>query len=136
MYLSHLKTIKNILSPELFEKIENVINEIPDEKSVIHGDVQVKNIMISDDDLVIIDMDTLSEGSPVFDFGGLFMTYVTFSIHEPDNTKKFLGLDADVTSELFYKTVKQYYRNLSDDEYQRTINIIKMLLEMFMLKIL
>ena len=127
MYLSHLKTIKNILSPDLFEKIENVINEIPDEKSVIHGDVQVKNIMISDDDLVIIDMDTLSEGSPVFDFGGLFMTYVTFSIHEPDNTKKFLGLDADVTSELFYKTVKQYYRNLSDVEYQRTINIIKML---------
>lgn len=127
MYLSQLCEIKDILPADLFERIKNVINDIPEEHRIIHGDVQVKNIMISDDNLVIIDMDTLSSGNPVFDFGGLFMTYVTFSIHEPDNTKKFLGLDASFAADLFYKTVKHYYENLSDEDYQKTINVIKIL---------
>ena len=127
MYLSQLCEIKDILPADLFERIKNVINDIPEEHRIIHGDVQVKNIMISDNDLVIIDMDTLSSGNPVFDFGGLFMTYVTFSIHEPDNTKRFLGFDASFAADLFYKTVKHYYENLSDEDYQKTLNVIKIL---------
>lgn len=124
MYLEHLAAIKDVLTESVYNNLLAEINGVPDDSSVIHGDIQLKNLMISDEELILIDMDTLSIGNPIFEFAGLYMTYIAFNKHEPDNTEKFLGIDGETANKLFYGTVKDYYSQLSEEEYNKVLEKI------------
>ncbi len=127
MYLSHLEDVSRFLSDDLYQRTKNKILSIPDTDNVVHGDIQVKNIMISSEEMILIDMDTLSKGNPIFDFGGLYMTYITFNIREPDNSMKFLNLDSETCSKLLYDTLKNYYSAMDDAEYKELLKTITIL---------
>lgn len=127
MYLEQLKAVKNVLSDEVYYKLFEDVNKISDMYSVIHGDIQLKNLMISDEEIVLIDMETLSVGNPIFEFAGLYMTYILFNKHEPNNTEKFLGINKDTSSQLFYSTVRNYYNYLPYEEYNSVLKQIEML---------
>jgi uncharacterized protein (TIGR02172 family) len=108
-YLAYLDDNENLFSSETFARTKALIEKIPDDLNVVHGDIQLKNFMYSDGELILIDMDTLSTGNPVFDFAGLFMTYLAFNEDEPDNTLKFTGLGKETCDEIFHKTLRQYF---------------------------
>ena len=127
MYLEQLKAVKNVLSDEVYYKLFEDLNKIADMYSVIHGDIQLKNLMISDEEIVLIDMETLSVGNPIFEFAGLYMTYILFNKQEPNNTEKFLGINKDTSSQLFYSTVRNYYNYLPYEEYNSVLKQIEML---------
>lgn len=127
MYLEQLKAVKNVLSDEVYYKLFEDLNKIADMYSVIHGDIQLKNLMISDEEIVLIDMETLSVGNPIFEFAGLYMTYILFNKQEPNNTEKFLGINKDTSSQLFYSTVRNYYNYLPYEEYNALLKQIEML---------
>lgn len=127
MYLEQLKAVKNVLSDEVYYKLFEDLNKIADMYSVIHGDIQLKNLMISDEEIVLIDMETLSVGNPIFEFAGLYMTYILFNKYEPNNTEKFLGINKDTSSQLFYSTVRNYYNYLPYEEYNSVLKQIEML---------
>lgn len=127
MYLEQLKAVKNVLSDEVYYKLFEDLNKIADMYSVIHGDIQLKNLMISDEEIVLIDMETLSVGNPIFEFAGLYMTYILFNKHESNNTEKFLGINKDTSSQLFYSTVRNYYNYLPYEEYNSVLKQIEML---------
>ena len=108
-YLAYLDDNENLFSSETFARTKALIEKIPDDLNVVHGDIQLKNFMYSDGELILIDMDTLSTGNPVFDFAGLFMTYLAFNEDEPDNTLKFTGLGKETCDDIFHKTLRQYF---------------------------
>ena len=127
MYIDHLMAIREYLPGDLYNRLLDKINSIPVEERIIHGDLQVKNIMMTSDELVIIDMDTLSKGNPIFEFAGLYMTYITFDVHEPDNTEKFLNLNKYAAEKLYYDTLKHYYSDLNSDDFIKLSGTIKAL---------
>ncbi len=126
VYLEYLDEIKKYLPDDLYEKVLNRINSIPSANNIVHGDIQVKNIMVSSDEMILIDMDTLSRGNAVFEFAGLYMTYIAFNLHE-NNSKTFLGIDKDITSKLFYDTLKYYFDGVDEKIYDEKLTIIKIL---------
>lgn len=127
MYLDHLDAVKDLISEDLYGRILKLINSIPSDNNIIHGDLQVKNVMISDNEMILIDMDTLSHGNPIFEFGGLYMTYITFCIHEPDNTLKFLNITKEDAEKLFYNTLHYYFENEDEDTYKKKMSAITVL---------
>lgn len=127
MYIDHLMAIREYLPGNLYNRLLDKINSIPVEECIIHGDLQVKNIMMTSDELIIIDMDTLSKGNPIFEFAGLYMTYITFDVHEPDNTEKFLNLNKYAAEKLYYDTLKHYYSDLNSDDFIKLSGTIKAL---------
>lgn len=124
MYLDHLNDVKDLISDDLYGRILKLINSIPSTDNIIHGDLQVRNVMISDDEMILIDMDTLSHGNPIFEFGGLYMTYITFGVHEPENTKQFLNITNEESEKLFYTTLKYYFEGDAEDTFKEKLSAI------------
>ena len=69
---------------------------------------------------MLIDMDTLCLGDPVFDFGSLFNAYVGREMVVPGNNKKFLGITAE-QGKVFWKKTLEFYFNCSDSEKLKEI---------------
>lgn len=108
VFLNYLEALKDTLGNELYESLKNLIEKMPGDHHVVHGDIQMKNIMITDDELMLIDMDTLSAGDPVFEMAGPYATYQIFPEDEPENTMRFLGIKGD-TAKLIWDKIFEYY---------------------------
>ena len=47
---------------------------------MLHGDYHIKNVMMQDGEVLLIDMDTLCQGHPVFELASMYNAYVGFSL--------------------------------------------------------
>jgi hypothetical protein len=68
----------------------------------------MKNVMLCSGEPVLIDMDTLSTGNPVFDLGNLFVAYMAYNEDEPTNSAEFIGVGAEDCAALMEKTLSRY----------------------------
>lgn len=87
---------------------------MPDDFHALHGDIQPNNIMISGDELIVIDLCDLSMGNRVFDFGTLFVSLVAFNESYPENVK-FLGLDAETDRKIYGGLLRNYLGDYDSD---------------------
>lgn len=131
--LKYLLECKELLSKETYHKLHQLIETIPDTNTLLHSDFHVKNIMKQKDDLLIIDMATLSIGHPIFEFAAMYSCYIAFSCVDKENTDKFFGLSLDTTTKIFNKTLKYYYSDKTEAELD---NIILKLSVISFLKVL
>lgn len=111
-----LKDCEQYFPKETFNKLNFLLNTIPDSNTLLHCDFHVKNIMTQDDEILLIDMETLSTGHPIFEFGPMLATYEAFSCIDKHNTDKFLGMPLEITKRLFDKTLRYYYNDKNDEE--------------------
>ena len=75
----------------------------------VHGDCHFKNIMVQGDDFLLIDMDTLSRGHPIFELAALRAPYVAFEEDDPGNNEKFLGVSAVFSMKLYNQIINKYF---------------------------
>ncbi len=106
--------LKDHLSPPYFEKLISLIKAVPDDDHMLHGDYHIKNVMVQNGESLLIDMDTLCHGHPVFEFASMFNAYRGFSTLDHDAVKNFIGIDYETACELWYKIIGLYIG--SDDE--------------------
>jgi uncharacterized protein (TIGR02172 family) len=122
-----LEECKRYFDDETYEKLQKLYNSIPDRNTVVHSDFHVKNVMMQGDELLFIDMESLSVGHPIFEFGAMYASYHAFSCIDKQNTDKFLGLPLDVSENIFMKTFKYYYNDKTDDELKEMIQKLSMI---------
>ena len=108
-YLRKLEKIKAWLPDDVNEKLLKMFNAIPDRKTLIHGDCHFKNIMVQKDELLLIDMDTLSVGYPIFEWAALYAPYCAFNEDEPGNSLRFFGIKDEDAEKLYYALLKLYF---------------------------
>ena len=113
-YLRKLDKIKEFLPKEANEKLLKMFNAIPERKTLIHGDCHFKNIMVQKDELLLIDMDTLSVGYPIFEWAALYAPYCAFNEDEPGNSMRFFGIKDEDALALYNALLKRYFGK--DDE--------------------
>lgn len=106
VYLGYLECMKEYIPGELYAALEDFVKAVPQSNYLVHGDIQMKNIMLSNNEMFLIDMNTLSAGDIVFEFAGLYRTYIAFNEREPGNSDRFLGLTADTCRKIYYKTAE------------------------------
>ena len=75
----------------------------------------MKNVMLVDGEPLLIDMDTLTQGSPIFDLQGVYVAYQEFLEDEPGNNLAFLGID-DALSGFVWRRTMAYYFDTEDTE--------------------
>jgi uncharacterized protein (TIGR02172 family) len=109
VFLDYLVDLRLLLGEALYARLRALLEAMPDNLHVVHGDIQMKNIMVIGENLMLIDMDTLSVGDPVFDLMGVYMSYLLFNEDEPDNTLKFLGLTSELCDFVYEKTLACYF---------------------------
>ena len=111
-FLGYLDELRGILPKELQERLRALFTAMPENLHVIHGDIQMKNVMLSGEEPMLIDMDTLSVGDPVFDLMGLYLAYMQFNEDEPTNTQNFLGLSEERCKAIWRDTLRIYFDGL------------------------
>ncbi len=112
--LTKIGRIKSLLPDGLGEKLERMASEIPDSDKMIHGDYHTKNIVLAGNEVLLIDMDTLSVGHPVFELAQMFNSYVGFYEYDKDSILSFQGYDISIAREFWDKSLRAYLG--SDDE--------------------
>ena len=91
------------------EKLVSLIEAVPENYHMMHGDYHVKNVMMQNGEVLLIDMDTLCYGDPVFEFASIFLAYQGFGELDHEETKRFLGLEHTFAGEFWKKTLRLYF---------------------------
>ncbi len=126
-YLKYLDTAARDLPEDVTARIRTLIEEMPEELHIIHGDVQLKNVMFSNGEMILIDMETLSCGNTVFEMAGLYMAYVAFCEDAPNNSMEFLGIPLETDLKLFYDTFRKYLNAADEEAYQIALDKVMLL---------
>ncbi|MBO6215019.1 MAG: phosphotransferase [Lachnospiraceae bacterium] len=106
-YLQMAEVCRTHLSDECYGKLINLINGVPDSHTLLHADYHLKNIMISRGRLMLIDMDTLCYGDPIFDLASIYNSYRQFPSISP-NAAAFLGIDVDMAYRIWERMLDAY----------------------------
>lgn len=128
-FLGFLEVVSKHLTDKQREKLKELFTAMPDEDGVVHGDIQMKNVMLVEDEPMLIDMDTLGLGNPVFDFAGLYVTYQLFEEDDPENAMSFLGMSNEFVDELWNHILDGYFDFEDDRERKGTIEKIALTAE-------
>ena len=113
---------KNVFDTNVLSKMKKLIDEIPDDNHIIHGDFHIKNIMMQGDEPLLIDMDTLGVGHEIFEFTAFFLTYIGYPSTDKNNTMDFLGLSQETCDKIFYTTIDTIFADRSKQEREQILD--------------
>lgn len=111
---------KEYLPQDMADKLMRLVNEIPEDHHLIHGDYHAKNVMLQNGEALLIDMDTLSLGHPVIEFASIFNAYQGFSICDHSVIESFQKISFETATE-FWKKVREFYFETTDPEFLQSV---------------
>ena len=123
-FLGYLDVVAKHLTKKQFDGLHTLLKDMKDEQTIVHGDIQMKNVMMVGNEPMLIDMDTLGQGNPVFDLAGLYVTYQSFEEDDPDNGMSFLQMPNEEVDRLWHCIVEAYFDFEDEAVRQRTIDQI------------
>ncbi len=95
-------------SDELITKMRELIDDIPERNTFIHGDFHPGNIMVVDGELVLIDMTDASVGDPVIDLLGSYQIMKLLSMKRPEGGMRYTGIRNELLSKLWDIFIRSY----------------------------
>ncbi|MEG2107537.1 MAG: anti-sigma factor antagonist [Clostridia bacterium] len=119
--------LKTHLEAKHYEKLKRMVSEVPERSTMIHGDYHIKNIMMQNDEVLLIDMDTLSYGHPIFEFAQIYLTYVGFGEYDHNVSVNFLGLSYEMTNQLWASSIREYFNTLDENAISEIFAKIKVI---------
>ena len=108
-FIEKVDAIKPLLDEAHYEKLLGLMKSVPERSTFVHGDCHFKNIMVQGEDFLLIDMDTLSVGHPIFELANLRCPYVAFEEDAPGNCEQFFGMKAEYCVKLYDDIIRLYF---------------------------
>ena len=108
--------LKDYLPEESYTKLHKMLEEVPYSLNMMHGDYHTNNVHYANNEAILIDMDTLATGNPVFEFSNIFLAYQGFGELNHDAVANFLGIDWDTACYIWDKVIRFYYEG-KDEAY-------------------
>ena len=100
--------LKDYLPDDQWNKLCALIKAVPDDDHMLHGDYHLKNVMYQNGESILIDMDTLCHGHPIFELACMRNAYVGYSSVDRSVVQDFLGIPYDTAFVLWHKILKLY----------------------------
>lgn len=102
------------------KKLHELIAAVPEHDYMLHGDYHSNNVLVQNGEPLLIDMDTLCVGHPVFELASTFNAYVGFGEVDPNVTLRFMKMDAQTAHAVWHKLLRLYL-NTEDEAYIRSV---------------
>ncbi len=96
------------LPAESVQKLGKLIEETPDTLNMLHCDYHTNNVLLQNGETLLIDMDTLSHGHPIFELANIYITYIGFGEKDPTVVERFLGMPYDTAKYIWKKFIAEY----------------------------
>lgn len=116
IFFQYLDDLKEVLPEDVTGPVRNLLLQMPEDRHLVHGDFQMKNVMMNEKDPILIDMETLCTGNPVFDLQALFVAYRAFNEDEPDNNLRFMGLTEELSIQIWEKILSGYFSDYDREQ--------------------
>ena len=102
------------------KKLRALIEAVPKQNTLMHGDYHTNNIMVQNGEPLLIDMDTLCMGHPVFELGSMFNAFIGYSELDHQVTMNFFGYTHE-TAQKFWDISLEMYLGTDDREVCRSV---------------
>lgn len=107
--LNWVEFLQPYLPEEDYNKLHALVETVPVDHHMLHGDYHLKNVMMQNGETLLIDMDTLCQGDPVFEFASVWLAYLGYSELDHQIVKDFLGMDRTLTEKIWNDTIRLYF---------------------------
>ena len=109
-----------------YTRLRELLTAIPESRHAIHGDFHMKNVMLAEGEPMLIDMDTLAVGDPIFDLQAVYVTYQAFTEDDPGNSMAFLGIDNETCDRIWKGTLANYFKGIPQEKIQALSDKIRL----------
>ena len=90
------------------KKLRALIEAVPKRNTLMHGDYHTNNIMVQNGEPLLIDMDTLCMGHPVFELGSMFNAFIGYSELDHQVTMDFYGYPHEAAEKFWDMALRMY----------------------------
>ena len=108
---SQVLHIRRYFPQESIDLLLQILDAIPSGRSLLHLDLQAKNVMLQGEELMLIDMGEMGYGHPVLDLAHAYSALVLF-VGDYDKT---IGIPRELGNELWNRAINYYFEGLPDD---------------------
>lgn len=116
--LGWVEWLHDYLPAETYEKLHRMVEEIPDSNHMLHGDYHTNNVHYANDEAILIDMDTLAVGNPVFELASIYLAYRGYGELDHTAVSEFLKIDWDTAGYILDKLIDMYFEG-KDEAYKQ-----------------
>ena len=107
-FLSRLEHLEKYFDATVYQKLHEMISDVTDTDNMLHCDYHTNNVMLQNGEVILIDMDTLSYGNPIFELANIYIAYVGFGIVNHKMVENFIGLPFATTTKIWDKFLSYY----------------------------
>ncbi|MBQ6475386.1 MAG: anti-sigma factor antagonist [Clostridia bacterium] len=131
--LNWVRFMKDYLPEDAGEKLIRLVEEVPHDDHMIHGDYHTKNVMLQNDETLLIDMDTLAVGHPIFELASMYNSFIGYSEYDNTAIERFQGFTLDIGKQFWHKALAAYlgtqneYRIREVEDKARIIGYARMI---------
>ena len=119
--------LKEYLPEDKWAKLHKLVADVPEDMHMMHGDYHIKNVMLQNGEVLLIDMDTLCHGHPVFELASVYNAYQGYSDVDHQVVQDFIGLPYE-TARKFWKETLRLYLDGADEETMGSVEEKAMLI--------
>ena len=101
--------LESYLPKDLWTKLMDLVKKISEPQFMIHGDYHINNVMIQDGEPLLIDMDTVAYGHPIFEFAAVYLGFVGYCETNPSGVIDFYGVNYETTTTLWKTLLEKYF---------------------------
>ena len=118
--LNWVRWLHDHIPSDTYEKLYQLVDAVPESNHMIHGDYHTNNIHYANEEAILIDMDTLSTGNPVFEFASIYLAFQGYGELDRSMIEDFLMIDYDTAVYILHKLVDDYFDD-KDEAYREEI---------------
>lgn len=122
-----LSNAKEFLKEDLYEKVSKKIADVPDTKNMLHCDFHTNNVMMQNGETLLIDMDSVCSGHPIFELANIYAPCVGFGMISRSYVENFFGIPCEKMAEFWNKFLRIYFDGKNIEKIEEKIKIISYL---------
>ena len=125
--LERIKYLEGHIPTETYTKLLSMVEAIPESFKMIHGDYHTNNVHYANGEAILIDMDTLSAGNPIFEFASIFLAYRGFGELDQKEVTNFLKIDWENAGYILNQLMHDYFEGKDAAYKEEVMNKAKVL---------
>ena len=96
--------------------MRSVLAAIPEKNTLVHADFHEGNVMLQGDELILIDLDDICTGNPLFDLIAHYSGHVLAAKAAPEGMRYSMGMEVETGLAMYRHTIQAY---LGTDDAQQ-----------------
>lgn len=107
--------VQEQLDPAVGSKLIRLVQDVPHDDHMIHGDYHTRNLELQDGEVLLIDMDTLATGHPIFELASMFNAFQGFYEIDHEAIRNFQKFDYQTGTTFWKKALAAYLETEEED---------------------